>query len=171
LAQVSETIWTLRQSLTAAVAQTIIAQSHQGERERDAVRCDTCNHLVQARPAVPRTARTLVGDLAIERPYFSCRSCCLGTSPLDAVLGLSAGQMQRDVHQAAIDLATEVSSETAASFFGRLSGVAVRRERLHTFTNQVAQGLSVLAVAPSRAASDQRVAQVAAGRFRRPVLV
>ena len=171
LAHVSETIWTLRQSLTAAIAQTIIEQSHQAERNRDAVRCKPCNRLVKARPSVPRTARTLVGDLEIERPYFYCRSCRLGTYPLDAALGLSSGQIQLDVQQAAIDLATEVSYETASSMFGRLSGIAVSSERLHTFTNQVAEGLSVLDVAPSRAEIDQRVAQVAAGRFRRPVLV
>jgi hypothetical protein len=47
----------------------------------------------------------------------------------------------------------------------------MRSERLHTLTNQAAQGLSVLEVAPSRAEIDRRVAQVAAGRFRRPVLV
>jgi hypothetical protein len=35
----------------------------------------------------------------------------------------------------------------------------------------VAEGLSVLDGAPSRDAIDQRVAEVAAGRFRRPVLV
>ena len=38
-------------------------------------------------------------------------------------------------------------------------------------TNEVAEELSVLDVAPSRDEIDQRVAQVAAGRFRRPVLV
>jgi hypothetical protein len=42
---------------------------------------------------------------------------------------------------------------------------------MHTFTNRTAEGLSVVEVAPSRDAIDQRVAQVAAGRFRRPVLV
>jgi hypothetical protein len=31
VAQVSETIWALRQSLTAGVAQTIVEQHHQGE--------------------------------------------------------------------------------------------------------------------------------------------
>lgn len=171
LAQVSETIWTLRQSLTAGVAQTMIEQSHQAEWNRQSLRCATCDRLLRARPAVPRIARTLVGDLELERPYFYCRSCHLGTYPLDAVLGLSSGQIQLDVQQAAIDLATEVSYETASSLFGRLSGIAVSSERLHTFTNQVAEGLSVLDVAPSRAEIDQRVALVAAGRFRRPVLV
>ena len=70
-----------------------------------------------------RTARTLVGDVEIERPYFYCRSCRVGTYPLDAVLGLSSGQIQLDVQQAAIDLATEVPYETASSLFGRLSGI------------------------------------------------
>jgi hypothetical protein len=42
---------------------------------------------------------------------------------------------------------------------------------MHTLTQQVAEGLRVLDVAPSREEIDQRVAQVRAGRFRRPVLV
>ena len=70
LAQVSETIWSLRQGLTASVAQTIIEQAHQEERNRKALRCTTCDRLVSARPRVSRTVRTLVGDLEIERPYF-----------------------------------------------------------------------------------------------------
>jgi len=171
LAQVGETIWTLRQSLTAGVAQTMIEQRHQAEQNRDSWRCATCDRLLQARPAVPRTARTLVGDIELKRPYFYCRACCRGTYPLDAVLGLGSGQIQLDVQQAAIDLATETSYETASSLLGRLSGIEMSSERLHTFTNQVAEGLRVLDVAPSRAEIDQRVAQVAAGRFRRPVLV
>jgi Uncharacterised protein family (UPF0236) len=171
LAQVSETIWSLRQGLTASVAQTLIEQSHPEERYRQALRCPTCDRLLSARPAVSRTVRTLVGDLEIERPYFYCRYCCEGAYPLDAVLGLCPGQIQRDVQQAAADLATELPYETASALLGRLSGISVSSERLHTLTNQVAEGLSVLDVAPSRDAIDQRVAQVAAGRFRRPVLV
>jgi len=171
LAQVSETIWMLRQSLTAGVAQTIVEQTHQAEREQKALRCATCERLLNARPAVSRTARTLVGDVEIERPYFYCRYCHLGTSPLDAALGLSSAQIQLDIQQAAIDLATEVSYEMASSLFGRLSGIELSSERLYTFTNQVAKGLNVLDVTPSGAEIDQRVAQGAAGHFRRPVLV
>jgi hypothetical protein len=171
LAQVSETIWSLRQGLTAGVLQTMIEQAHQEERNRKSLRCATCARLVSARPSVSRTVRTLVGDFEIERPYFYCRYCRVGSSPLDTVLGLSAGQLQLDVQQAAADLATEMPYETASAILGRLSGIAMSSERLHTLTNQVAQGLSVLDVAPSRDEIDQRVAQVAAGRFRRPVLV
>ena len=67
LAQVSETIWSLRQGLTAEVAQTLIEQSHPDERGRQSLRCPMCDRLLSARPAVSRTVRTLVGDLEIER--------------------------------------------------------------------------------------------------------
>ena len=87
------------------------------------------------------------------------------------MLGLSAGQIQLDVQQVAADLATEMPYETASAMLERLSGIVVSSERVHTLTNQVAEGLSVLDVAPSRDAIDQRVAQVAAARFRQPVLV
>jgi hypothetical protein len=44
-------------------------------------------------------------------------------------------------------------------------------ERLHSMTNHVGAGLTVLDVAPSRQEMERRIAAVAAGRFRRPVLV
>jgi hypothetical protein len=44
-------------------------------------------------------------------------------------------------------------------------------EGMHTLTNQAAEGLTVLDVAPSRDEIERRIALVAAGRFRRPVLV
>jgi hypothetical protein len=81
------------------------------------------------------------------------------------------GRLQLDVQQAAADLAIEVPFDTAATQFERLSGIRVSSERLHTCTNRVAEGLSMLDVAPSREEIDRRVAQVAQGRFRRPVLV
>ena len=55
------------------------------------------------------------GDIDLKRPYFYCRTCQLGTYPLDDVLDLSPGQIQPDVQQAAADLAIEVPNETASS--------------------------------------------------------
>jgi hypothetical protein len=171
LAQVSETIWALRQQLTAGVAQTIVEHTHQEEQHRQHLSCPQCERPLSARPAVTRTAQTLIGDIEVQRPYFYCRSCHLGRYPLDEALGLSAGRIQLDVQQAAAEVAIELPYDTASTLFGRLSGLAVSSERMHALTNQVAEGLSVLDVAPSRQEIDQRVAQVAQGRFRRPVLV
>ena len=84
---------------------------------------------------------------------------------------MTAGRPQLDVQQAAAPLVTEVPYDEAPRLFGDLPGVRVGSERMHTFTNRVAAGLTVLDVAPSREESERRVAAVAAGRLRRPVLV
>jgi hypothetical protein len=49
--------------------------------------------------------------------------------------------------------------------------VGLGSERLHTFVHQAAEGLGVLDVAPSRDEIERRIEEIAAGRFRRPVLV
>ena len=171
LNQVSATIWALRQQLTGGIAETIVHQTYREEQCREALHCPTCTRLLPARGPVPRCVETLVGPVALERPYFYCQVCRAGTYPLDAVVGVHAGRMQPDVQQAAVDLATELPYETASTLFGRLTGIPVSSERMHAFTHQVAEGLSVVEVAPSREEIVRRVGQVAAGRFRRPVLV
>jgi hypothetical protein len=171
LAQVSETIWALRQQLTGGIAQTIIEQTPQEEQRRKSLPCATCAPLLRARPVVSRTVETLSGAIEVQRPYFYCPHCHQGRYPRDEVLDVRAGRIQRDVQQAAADLATALPYDTAATLCGHLSGLAVSRERMHTLTNQAAEGLRVLDVAPTRDEMDQRVAPVAAGRGRRPVLV
>ena len=171
LGQVSETIWALRQQLTGGLAETLVQHTHQEEQSRQHMPCPTCARLLTARGPVSRRVETLVGAVELARPYFYCRVCSEGTYPLDDKLHMSAGRIQLDVQQAVADVVTELPYETAATLFGHLSGIAVSSERMHTLTSQVAEDLTVLDVAPSREAIEQRVAAVAAGRFRRPVLV
>jgi len=147
-----------------------VHHTHLEDQHRPYRPCPTCARLFPARGPVHRCVETLVGAGELERPYFYCQVCRTGTSPLDAALDVGAGRLQRDVHQAAVDLATEVPYETASTLVGRLRGSTVSSERMHTVTHQVAAGLGVVEVAPSREEMDRRVAQVAAGRFRRPVL-
>jgi hypothetical protein len=171
LAEVTEAVWNLRQDLTGGLSETIVKHAHVGELTRQCAHCPRCDRRLPARPLVARTVETLVGTVQVERPYFYCPSGCGGFYPLDDALGLRSGRFQLDVQQAAADLATELPYETASTLFGRLTGIGVSSERMHTLTHQAAEGLTVLDVAPSRDQIDQLVAKVAAGRFRRPVLV
>ena len=171
LAAVTEAVWNLRQALTGGLCETIVAHGHVGELTRQSAPCPRCKRRVAARPLVARTVETLVGVVHVERPYFYCPSGCGGFYPLDAALGLRSGRFQPDVHQVAADVATELPYDTASTLFGRLTGISLSSERMHTLTHQAAEELTVLDVAPSREQIDQRVAQVAKGRFRRPVLV
>jgi len=171
LAQVTETVWNLRQALTGGLTEAIVEHAHRGEHTRQQSRCPQCARLLKARAPVQRSVETLVGVVQLERPYFYCSACRVGLYPLDEVLGLSPGRTQRDVQKAAAKLVTEVPYDEAQRLFGDLTGVGVGSERMHTFTNHVAEGLTVLDVAPSRDEIERRIAEVAAGRCRRPVLV
>jgi hypothetical protein len=171
LAQVTETVWKLRQALTGGLTEAIVEHAHRGEYTRQQSPCPQCDRLLKARDPVQRTVETLVGRVQLERPYFYCPACRVGLYPLDEVLSLSPGRIQLDVQKAAAKLVTEVPYDEAQRLFGDLTGVGVGRERMHTCTNHVAEGLTVLDVAPSRDEIERRIAEVAAGRFRRPVLV
>jgi hypothetical protein len=171
LAQVTETVWNLRQALPGGLTEVIVEHAHRGEHTRQQSRCPQCARLLPARDPVQRTVETLVGVVQLERPYFYCLACRVGLYPLDEVLGLSPGRTQLDVQKAVAKRVTEVPYDEAQRLFGDLTGVGVGSERMHTFTNHVAEGLTVLDVTPSRAEIERRIAEVAAGRFRRPVLV
>ena len=171
LAQVTETIWNLRQELTGGLTETIVAYAHRGQSTCQQTRCPQCDRVLQARASVSRTVETMVGAVQIERPYFYCRPCHCGVYPLDAALGLAPGRTQLDVHKAAVKLVTEVPYDEAQTLFGALTGVGLGSERMHTVTNRIAAGLTVLDVVPPRHEIEQRIAAISAGRSRRPVLV
>jgi len=169
--EVTATVWDLRQQLTGGITETIVAHAHRGEHDRKQVNCPKCDQVLKAREHVRRTVETMVGPVQLERPYFYCRTCRFGHYPFDEALGVVAGCKQLDMHKAAANLVIEVPYETAQALFRELTGVPFGSERMHTVTNQVAEGLTVLEVAPSPEEMARRVAIVAVGRRRRPVMV
>jgi hypothetical protein len=171
LAQITETVWALRQDLTGSLTEAVVEHAHRSEYTRKQIVCSTCQRILTMRPLVSRTVDTMVGSVRLERPYFYCRVCREGVYPLDEALGLTPGRKQLDVQKAAAKLVIETSYDEAHALFHDLTGVDLGSERMHTLTNQAAEGLSVLDIAPSREQIDQRIAQVAAGKWRRPVVV
>src|SRR5829696_4036780 len=65
----------------------------------------------------------------------------------------------------------ETTYDEAQALLHDLTGVSLGSERMHTLTNRVAQGLRVWDSAPSCDQIDERIAEVAAGKGRRPVVV
>lgn len=171
LAEVTEAIWQLRQDLTGGIAATILTQAHRGEQSRAHAPCAQCERPLSARPPVARTVETMVGAVHLERPYFYCPRCRCGRYPFDERVDLTPGRHQLDVQQAAAQLVIELPYDTAQTVFRDLTGVSMGSERMHTRTNEVAAGLTVLDVAPSREEMARRIAEVATGTGRRPVVV
>jgi hypothetical protein len=171
LAAVSDLVWQLRQDLTGGLTETLLTHAYAREQSRRQAPCPQCERLITARPAATRTVETMVGAMVFERPYFYCRLCQKGFYPFDSAVNLAPGRLQLDVQQAAAKTVIEMPYDEAHTFFHDLTGVTMGAERMHTLTNQVAQGLTVLDIAPSREEIEKRIAQVSAGKWRRPVVV
>jgi hypothetical protein len=171
LADVSEAVWNLRQELTGGLSEPIVQHGHGGELTRPYARCPQCDRRLTARPVVSRTVETMGGPVQVERPYFYCTSGCGGVYPFDDALEFVPGRKPLDVQKAATQVAIEMPYEAAQTLFSDLTGVDLGSERLHTFVHQAADGLTVLDVAPSRDDLERRIEEMAADRFRRPVLV
>ena len=171
LSEVTATVWDLRPQLPGGLTETIVAQAHASERQRQQASWPRCARVLRGQEHVGRTVEPMGGPVARERPYCSCRTGRAGLYPLDDALGLVAGCTPLARPHAAVKLGTAVPDDTAQSLCGDLTGMPCGSARLHTVTNPVGAGLTVWDVAPSRQAIERRIASVAAGRFRRPVLV
>lgn len=76
-------MWQLRQALTGGLTETMVQHTPVDELQRQQRRGPRCERLLKARPPVARTVDTMVGAIALERPYFYCRACRYGVYPLD----------------------------------------------------------------------------------------
>jgi hypothetical protein len=171
LPEVSDLVWQLRQDLTGGLTETLVSHAHASEQCRQQAPCPQCERLLTARPAATRTVETMVGAMTFERTYFYFRRCKKGFYPFDNTLNLAPGRLQLDVQQRAAKTVIEMPYDEAQTFFHDLTGVNMGSERMHTLRHQVAEGLTVLDIAPSREQIEERIAEVATGKWRRPVAV
>jgi hypothetical protein len=161
----------LRQELTQAVTEGLVEHAHRAALEQRTVVCPQCGRTLSARGPQERTVETLVGAIRLRRPYVYCERCQRGSAPLDVALELTERRKQPDVQQAAVKLTKEVPYETACELFEELTGLPLSVHTAHAVTQAVAEGLTVLDVAPSREEILTKIAAVAAGQPWRPILV
>src|SRR5687767_13711051 len=109
LAQITETVWALRQDLTGTLSETIVEHAHRFEYTRKQIVCVTSTRMLTTRASVPRTYETQEPNVRLDRPYFYCRVCHEGLYRLYAVLDLTPGRHQLPVQQAAATLEIESS--------------------------------------------------------------
>jgi hypothetical protein len=171
LEELTQAVFALRQELTQAVTEGLVAQTHRALVEQRTAVCPRCGQTLSARGPQERTVETLVGAIRLQRPYFYCEGCQFSMAPLDAALGLTARRKQPDVQQAAVRLTKEVPYETACELFKALTGLPLSAHTAHEMTQEVAAGLTVLDVVPSREEILTKIVAVATGQSWRPILV
>lgn len=171
LSDLSTVLWQWRQTLMGQLTQTIIEHMHAAEADLPQASCPTCERSLKARRQSHRTVETLLGPVELKRSYFYCTTCRKGFHPLDASLEVVASRYQLDVQQAIAKLCAEVPYDTAQTLFEELSGMSLSAERMHTLTNALADGLSVIDIAPAADEIKAKIRKLRAGKFRRPVMV
>jgi hypothetical protein len=169
--ELTQGVFTLRQELTQAVAEGLVEQAHRGLVEQRTAACPQYGQTVVARGPQERTVETLVGAVRLQRPYFYCERCQLGMVPLDEALQVTERRKQPDVQKAAVHLTKEVPYETACELFEELTGLSLSAHTAHEVTHEVAAGLTVLDVAPSREEILAKITAVATSQPWRPILV
>jgi hypothetical protein len=171
LEALTQAVLARRQELTGKIAEVLVAQRHGQGLQQRIMPCPHCPRLLPARPAPPRTVHTMVGEVSLTRPYFYCPDCQQGFAPLDEALQLSERRTQWDMQQAAARLAAEVPFETAQELFTQLTGLSLSDHTIHAVAGELGQELGVLEVSPTAAEMTQRVAEMAAGKTWRPIMV
>jgi hypothetical protein len=160
-----------RQELTAQVTEALVRRRHAQALGQKNAPCPHCGRLLPARGLVSRTVETLVGEVALERPYFYCLECKQGFYPLDEALELSQRRKQWDIQEAGARLAAEVPFETAQELFSQLTGLTLSDHTTHEVVGEVGRGLGVLEVSPTAEEIAQRVASMAQGQKQPPIMV
>ncbi len=140
--------------------------------EQSHCECPLCNRVIKAKPEkVRREIDTAIGPVTLYRPYFYCRSCSFGFYPLDDALGLSQRKAQSDIQDLEAWLAAEMPYETASEALERCAGIQFSNHHVHNVVNEIADDIQLLDVCPDKTEIHQRIENLSADRFRRPVLM
>ena len=170
LMEITESVSHERSGLTSALVEAFVERRHGHYLVQEAADCPQCSRRLRARPSRSRTVETLLGPVTLERPYFYCVACHHGFYPLDEALGLSGQTKQWDVQQAGVKLALEMPHERASKLLDELTDASMSDCTIHE-TLQQAGSVEVLQVCPQAAEIQDRIAEAAAGRKWRPIVV
>lgn len=164
-------VFALRPEWTQAVPAGLVEHTPRAVVEPRTAACPRCGQTWSARGPQERPVETWVGASRLRRPYGSCAPCRCGSAPLEAALELAERRKPPEVQKAAVALTKEIPSETACARCEPLTGWPLRAPTAHAVPHAVAEGWTVLAVAPTPEEIVAKIAAVAAGQSWRPILV
>ncbi len=170
LMEITEALAEERAGLTSALVEAFVERRHGPLLTQQEAPCPKCERRLRARRSRSRTVETLLGPVTLERPYFYCAACHHGFCPLDEALALSGHRKQGDVQQAGVQLALEMPHQRASKLLDHLTDASMSDFAIHQALQQTGS-LDVLQVCPEAADIQDRIAQAAAGRKWRPIVV
>ena len=92
-------------------------------------RCPTCGQRCRVQSWRRRRVTTICGRMAWERPWYVCRGCGPGWSPVDHTLGIAPrARLSAGVHQWLAELGAATDFAEAQQWLEQLGGVHVAKE-------------------------------------------
>ena len=171
LDEITKSIFENKSEILGTITLEIARKKHRDLFEQIYIDCPKCSNRLKTRGDKSRQIETAAGNFELLRPYFYCSDCHYGFYPLDRALGLSTGTKQFDVQDIEAWLASELPFDTAEEAYKRCTGNMAGKHHIHEVTQDIAGELNVLDVCPSRDELLSRLENIAAGKFRRPVLM
>lgn len=106
--------------------------------------CPTCRQPCRLQSWRWRQLQTTCGTVRVQRPWFTCRPCRRGFSPVDAALGLVPGaHLSTALHQQVVDLGAATTFAEAEHLLETLTGQHVAAETIRQHTEQTGTTLAV----------------------------
>jgi hypothetical protein len=107
LEQFPRAVWELRPERTGSLPEAWLGQRSRAQQAQRSAPCPQGGRPVAARAVVSRTLETVVGDVGLNRPDFSCVPCGRGVVPPDAAPGGTPGREPFGLPQAPAKLTAE----------------------------------------------------------------
>lgn len=85
--------------VTAALFEQMINSLGKEELQTKTYICPECNKTLKSSRNMRRTIDTQHGRIALQRPYFYCKSCHRGSYPFDEKLGIAPTYKQYDLQK------------------------------------------------------------------------
>ena len=169
---ITNAIFQNKSEILGQMALGLIKQQHGDLLEQEYCDCPNCGKQTKAwNKKVKRKIESLAGSFDLYRPYFYCKKCNTGFYPLDEALGLSASPKQYDIQGLEAWLSGELPFETAAEAFSRCTGDTLSTDHIFQTANRIANHLNILDVCPTKEEIAQKISELSAGKFRRPVMM
>lgn len=171
LGDITDAIFRNKSAILGQLTLGFIENKYGDLLDQEYAKCPICGKVHKSRGKVKRKLEARVGGFDLYRPYFYCKKCQKGWYPLDEALGLADSPVQYDLQDVEAWLSTELPYGTASEAYKRCAGGSLSDHHMHDITNQIAGGVSLLDVCPTKTEIESKIAELSEGKFRRPVMM
>ena len=171
LSEISKVVFQERSEILGRMVLGLIERKFWHLLNQDKCECPGCGKNMQKQGKLSRNIQTLAGSFELNRPYFYCRSCCLGHFPLDEVLGLAESSKQYDVQDVEAWLSSENPYESASKTYEKITGDKLSEHHLYEVANAIGKEISVLDICPSKEEIHKKIEEMSEGKTRRPIMM